>query len=156
MHISITAREEACLQFIRGGFDQEKTIEWFLNRNSDHPVVLRAKNQEALARNIITMGSTGLQQEANIKAFQGAMTQFAEEQRRREVNVIKTENERLQQQLDTERNKVAGLEREYREQVEKLQGLSDKLNQAETTVLRMQLPVGETAAAEEEESAVPA
>ena len=140
MSISITKRKEACLHLLRNDFDIEGTIQWFLRRNSDDPVVQRAKYPEKLARNIITIGGSGDQQQLNLVAFQQALDLHAAEQRRQALNVLESKSNDLQERLDREQARNAELQGDYNRQVIKVQDLQDRLNNAEQVALRAALP----------------
>ena len=90
MSLTLPRRREACLHFIENGFDSERTVAWMLKTFADEPSFLRAKNKARLALNTITIGGQGDQQQLNMIAFQGAITEANDKLRdRREAEVRK-------------------------------------------------------------------
>jgi hypothetical protein len=116
MGLSIAKRREACLRLLRNQFDIEATIKWAIKAYADDPAMERAMHKERLARNIITIGGSGDQQQLNLVAFQQALTQFAAEQmeqaerkHQKELGEVKTELNQMREQLHETESERRGL-----------------------------------------------
>ena len=80
--------------------DIDATTKWVVKEYADDPSMQRATNKDRLARNIITIGGSGDQQQLNMVAFQQALAQHAEEQRRKAVNTEAAKAAEFAAQLD--------------------------------------------------------
>lgn len=124
MSISIPKRTEACLKFIREGFDADKTVAWMLKQYEDEPSMIRAKHKDKLARNIITMGGTGDQKEMNIAAFDRALEQYIRDEREKAAYELREKVSKLEIELRDSQQEIyerdADLRRLY-ERVDTLQ-----------------------------------
>ena len=149
MSISVVKRREACLRLLRSEFDLEATIAWVLKEYADDPFVLRAKNKEKLARNIVTIGGSGDQQELNMLAFQQALATFATEQRQSSLAALRAEKESLVQErdklvaaLDEERGSVHA-ERRSRDNVQgDLNKSNERVQDLQETITDQRLKIG--------------
>ena len=106
MSMSIPRRQDACLHFIHNGFDADQTIAWMLTEYREEPTVLRAKHPEKLCRNIITMGGSGIEKEANIAAFNRALDVHAAQERDREAAATRQKMAELEGDLRTARDRA--------------------------------------------------
>lgn len=161
MSIPIYKRREGCLVLLRNDMNVEKAVEHILDSCSDETSMLRAKYPEKLARNIVTMGGSGVQQELNILAMQQAVAQYGVEQGRQEANRAKAEADTLKAQLelanealaserntvnverkkaDAERKKADDSEMFARKQLDRIQEKEEEVNRlsAENTQLRIE------------------
>lgn len=123
--ISVARRREAVLRLLNSDFDIDSTVKWVLRELADEPVMMRAKNKEALARNIITIGSTGIQQELNLVAFQQALAEYGATRRKSAMDSLTQENKALE-------DKVAALESDVREQRREIQTQARSLDKVHT------------------------
>jgi uncharacterized protein YllA (UPF0747 family) len=139
MSLSIVRRRDACLRLLRSDFDIDATTKWVVKEYADDPSMQRATNKDRLARNIITIGGSGDQQQLNMVAFQQALAQHAEEQRRKAVNTEAAKAAEFAAQLDKARTQIHEMEREYREQVKKVQSLQGQLSTAKEESLQKAL-----------------
>ncbi len=105
MTISRIKRRDAVMELLNNGFDIDKAVERFLIENANEAEVLRVKYPEKLARNIITIGGSGVQQELNLAAFQEALALFAEEQHRKATNRLRNDNEKLEAEIEQQRRR---------------------------------------------------
>ncbi len=126
-YISIARRTEACLFQLRNNGDTDATVKYILREFADEPAMQQAKNKEKLATNIITMGGTGLNRDANITAMRQAIDIYVEEEHRKVIAKLEQEKESLRNDLERERNAKYDLERDYRQQVTRAQELNDKM-----------------------------
>ncbi len=78
MSLSISRRREACLKYLQNDFDTDRTIAWVLKEFANESAFQNATHKDRLARNIITMGGSGDQQQLNCVAFQQALSQHVE------------------------------------------------------------------------------
>ena len=135
MALSVSKRTEACKQLLRNEFDVDTTVKWVLRTYADEPEFVRATNKDRLARNIVTIGGSGIQQELNLVAFQQALAWHAAEQRRREASVHEQVVEDLKAKLLATENRADEAAGEYRNQVTKVQDLQEKLATTERELL---------------------
>ena len=135
MSISVTKRRDAVLRLLRSDFDIDGTVQWVMLEFADEPAMQRAKNKEALARNIVTIGSQGDQQSLNMVAFQQALAIHAEDQRRKYTNVLESDLETARRNLEDERNRNEELGKDYRAQVKRVQDIQEQLSQASESEL---------------------
>ena len=119
-HISIARRTDACLYLLRHNGDTDATIEYILKEMADEPAIQQAKNKEKLARNIISMGGSGLNQDANITAMRRAMDIYADEKHQAEVTKLNQRVANLETELERERNAKQDVELDYRKVSEQL------------------------------------
>ena len=150
MSLSVAKRREACLRLLRSEFDIEGTIKWVLREYANDPAVERATNKEKLARNVITMGSSGDQQALNMVAFQQALTEHFGDQLRKANNLADTEKGQLKENLTLAEERRQSVELEYRGQVDKNQrlmqanqDLREQLSEVRMDALRKALPESE-------------
>ena len=143
----MTKRRDAVLRLLRSDFDIDGTVAWVVREYAEEPTMERAKNKEKLARNLVTIGSSGDQQALNMVAFQQALALHAEDQRRKAVNVHEATTDAMKVELDRARSQIDDLEKDYRDQVNKVQNLQERLSEAEKSALRQALPEPEPAAA---------
>lgn len=120
-HISIARRTDACLYLLRHNGDVEATIAYVLREMADEPAIQSAKNKEKLVRNIVSMGGSGLNQDANIQAMRRAMDIYADEKHQAEVAKLTQRVTSLEADLEKERNAKQDVELDYRK-------VSDQLN----------------------------
>ena len=123
-HISIARRTDGCLYLLRHGGDTDATIQYILREMADEPAIQQAKNKEKLARNIISMGGSGLNQDANITAMRRAMDIYADEKHRAEVAKLEQRVASLESDLERERSAKYDVELDYRK-------VSEQLNKAQ-------------------------
>ncbi len=138
MSISIPKRTEACLKFIREGFDADRTVAWMLKQFADEPSMERSKYPEKLARNIITMGGTGDQREMNIAAFDRALQQYMRDEREKTVYELQQQKEQLEIELRKAQDEIYvrdGDLRKLYERVDTLQQDKVALLTAEATAV---------------------
>ncbi len=126
MSISIPKRTEACLKFIREGFDADATVAWMLTQYADEPSMLRAKHKDKLARNIITMGGSGDQREMNIAAFDRALQQFMRDERERAVYEIQRQKETLEIELRKAQDEIFERDGDLRKLYERVDTLQQE------------------------------
>ena len=119
-HISIARRTDACLYLLRHNGDIDATVRYVLKELADEPAIQQAKNKEKLARNIISMGGSGLNQDANITAMRRAMDIYADEKHQAEVAKLNQELAALKAELERERNAKQDVELDYRKVSEQL------------------------------------
>lgn len=119
-HISIARRTDACLYLLRHNGDIDATVKWILREMADEPAIQQAKNKPKLALNIISMGGSGLNQDANITAMRRAMDIYSDEKHQAEVQKLTQENAALKAELDRERNAKQDVELDYRKVSERL------------------------------------
>ena len=119
-HISIARRTDACLYLLRHNGDIDATVRYVLKEMADEPAIQQAKNKEKLARNIISMGGSGLNQDANITAMRRAMDIYADEKHQAEVAKLNQELTALKAELERERNAKQDVELDYRKVSEQL------------------------------------
>ena len=119
-HISIARRTDACLYLLRHNGDVDATISYVLREMADEPAIQQAKNKDKLARNIISMGGSGLNQDANITAMRRAMDIYADEKHQAEVAKLNQELTALKAELERERNAKQDVELDYRKVSEQL------------------------------------
>lgn len=87
---------------------------------ADEPAIQQAKNKHKLALNIVSMGGSGLNQDANITAMRRAMDIYSDEKHQAEVQKLTQENAALKAELDRERNAKQDVELDYRKVSERL------------------------------------
>ena len=127
MSMSLPRRREACLHFIRNGFDADQTIKWVLKEYADDENVQRAKYPERLARNIITMGAGGDQKEMNIAAFGQAFEIFVREERDREVTKTRSRIADLERDLKVANDRWADAQSEVNDRDRRIHDLQGKV-----------------------------
>lgn len=127
-HISIARRTDACLYLLRHNGDVDATIKYVLKEMADEPAIQQAKNKEKLVRNIVSMGGSGLNQDANITAMRRAMDIYSDEKKQAEIAKLTQENAALKAELDRVRNAKQDVELEYRKLSEQHNIKSEQLN----------------------------
>ena len=107
MGLSIARRRDACLHYIQSDFDIDATVRWVLREFRAEPAFLRSKNPERLARNIVTMGGQGDQQEMNAVGFMQALNLHVEGLLDRRI--VQTQNELNESRAGSKRSGRAPL-----------------------------------------------
>ena len=143
MSMSMSSRRQACIHFIRNGFDAEKTVKWFLTEYASNATVQRAKHPERLARNIIAMGGDGDQREMNIAAFNDALRVFMDEEKERQSALARQKIAGLESDLKKAYDQRDASQLENSRLHQRVEHLNDLLRSAE----RSQLAIAEPAAA---------
>ena len=146
MSMSVAKRREACLHLLRNDFDIDATVDWVLREFADEPSMERAKNKGKLARNIVTIGGSGDQQSLNLVAFEQALAIYGEEKRRKSVSALEGENKALKEALERERDRNEELGKDFRDQINKVSELQDKLGDARVEVVKLAAGVDATPA----------
>ena len=135
MQISQTRRREACLHLIQSRFDVDGTIAWFLTTYADDPAVEAAKDKEKFARNLITMGGSGLNQIVNIIAFHQALMEHEDENVRRHTSVAEAKSTALTGDVTRERDRNHDLQRELTSVQRRLEESNRHLKESEIRFL---------------------
>ena len=128
MSMSIPDRKESCLRFIRSGFNAPQTTAWMLTEFANEPKLQRSKNPETLCRNIITMGGSGLEKEANIAAFNSALDIHAAQERDREAAASRLKVTELESDLRTQRERTDAAQSEAARRQAEINELNRQLN----------------------------
>lgn len=139
MSMSIPRRQEACLQFIRGGFDAQATVAWMLNEFADEPTIQRAKNPEKLLLNTITMGGTGDQKEMNQAAFSRALDVYIQEERDREASMNRQKIAGLEADVKTANDRWANTQTELNARERRISDMQQELDQLRRTTHQYEL-----------------
>lgn len=113
-HISIARRTDACLYLLRHNGDVDATVKYVLKEMADEPAIQQAKNKEKLVRNIVSMGGSGLNQDANITAMRRAMDIYSDEKHQAEVEKLTRRVTTLESELERERSAKQDVELDYR------------------------------------------
>ena len=117
MSISIHKRARGCLYLLKHEFDIDGTVDYVIRELADEPAMQRARDQRKLARNIVTIGGTGDQQEMNLSAFKDALRWYDEERQQNLINQHKREVDELKAQLVASEERARSWERDYRRMV---------------------------------------
>ena len=127
MSMSIPRRQEACLHFIRNGFDADQTIAWMRTEYVNEPSLQNATHPEKLCRNVITMGASGDQKEMNIAAFSKAFDVFLNEERDRESSMNRQKVVGLETDVKTANDRWATAQTELNARERRLAELQQKI-----------------------------
>lgn len=122
MSISIYKRALGCLYLIKHEFDIDGTVDHVIKELADEPKMRSAKYPRKLARNLVTIGGNGDQQEMNLAAFKDALHWYDKERHQNLVNQHRREMEELKAQLVASEERAHSLERDYRRMVQRALG----------------------------------
>jgi hypothetical protein len=115
MSIPLTKRTRGCLYLLKHQFDIEATIDFVIRECADEPAMQRAQDKRKLARNIVTIGSTGDQQQLNLVAFKDALREFDEERQQRLMAEHKRELDTLNGRVRDAEQRAYAAERDFRQ-----------------------------------------
>ena len=107
-------RKLGCLWLLNHRFDVEGAIDYVIAECADEPALQNATDKRKLARNIVTIGGTGLQQMANLSAFKEALGEFDEERQRRVVQHHQEDLDAVNTKLHAAEQRANAAERDYR------------------------------------------
>ena len=131
MSISIHKRPTACFHLLKHEFDIDGTVDHVVKEFADEPAMQRAKNPRKLARNIVTIGRSGDQQEMNLHAFKQALEWLDQDRQRNLQAEHRREVECLKAQLLEANERATRYERDYRTLVQR--SLNELSRQAPST-----------------------
>ncbi len=114
MSIPIAKRAQGCLYLLRHNFDIEDTINFVIRECADEPAMQRAQDKRKLARNIVTIGGSGDQQQLNLAAFKDALREFEEDRMRNREQEYKREVDALKDELREANQRAYSAERTIR------------------------------------------
>ena len=100
-------RERGIRYFIDHEFDLNLGVQFLIRECADEPKMTAAKDQQVLARNILTIKGTGAEKELNWKCWRDAIIRYGEDMARHKETQLKTE-------LDKKDEKILELEAELR------------------------------------------
>ena len=137
-HINLAKRVNACLLQLRNKGDTDATVKQLLIDWKDEEAVQRAKHPERLISNIVGMGGSGLNHDANVDAMRQAIDIYSEEKHRRDVSRLESDIENLKGKLEDKDRQVGNLDLDYRRKVDEV----DKLNATIHNLQQRMLPEG--------------
>lgn len=114
MSIPVHKRTQGCLYLLRHNFDIEGTIDFVLKECADEPAMKRSKHPRKLARNLVTIGGSGDQQQLNLVAFKDALREFEDDRQRNREQEHKREMDAVRSQLRDAEQRAYSAERDYR------------------------------------------
>ena len=114
MSIPFSKRAQGCLYLLRHNFDIEETINFVIRECADEPAMQRAADKRKLARNLVTIGGSGDQQQLNLQAFKDALREFEEDRQRNREQEHKREMDALKDDLREANQRAYSSERAYR------------------------------------------
>ena len=115
MSIPLHKRTQGCLYLLKHQFDIEGTIDYVVREFADEPAMQRAQDKRKLARNIVTIGSTGDQQQLNLVAFRDALQEFDQDRQQRREAEFKRELDALRDQIRSAEARAVNAERDFRQ-----------------------------------------
>ena len=114
MSIPVHKRMQGCLYLLKHQFDIESTIDYVIRECSDEPAMERAKDKRKLARNIVTIGGTGDQQQLNLVAFKDALREFEDDRQRHLQAEFRRDLEEARRQARDAEQRAFAAERDFR------------------------------------------
>ena len=112
-------RKAGCLYLIKNEFDIERAVDFVVRECADEPAMQRSANQRKLARNIVTIGGSGDQQQLNLLAFKEALNDFDAERQRSLLQEHKREVDELKDKLNETERRANAAERDYRQMAQR-------------------------------------
>ena len=112
--ITIPKRAQACYHLMTHDFDIDRTVDHIVEAFADEPAMQRANNPRKLARNIVTIGGSGDQQEMNLQAFKVALDWLDQDRRRNREIEHQREIADLNAKLERESQRAAAAETDFR------------------------------------------
>ena len=119
MSIPFHKRKAGCLYLIKNEFDIERSVYFVVRECADEPAMQRSANQRKLARNVVTIGGSGDQQQLNLQAFKEALNDFDAERQRNLVQDHKREVDELKDKLNETERRANAAERDYRQMAQR-------------------------------------
>ena len=119
MSIPFHKRKMGCLHLLRNEFNIEGAIDFVVRECADEPAMQRSADQRKLARNIVTIGGSGDQQQLNLQAFKEALDTFDAERQRNLFQDHKRETDDLKNQLQEANQRANAAERDYRQMAQR-------------------------------------
>ena len=115
MSMSFNRRKRACLHLIEHGFDTDQTVAWMRKEYADDETIQRAGDPIKLCRNIITMRGSGRERDLNLAAFEAAIGEVRERERktmRDQLDAARVKESELRNRIDSLQDEILTLERD--------------------------------------------
>ena len=133
MSIPLHKRTQGCLYLLNHQFDVEATINHVLQECAAEPAMLRSQHQRELARNIVTIGGSGDQQQLNLAAFKDALREFDYDRQSNFLQEHKRELDAVRSELRDAEQRAYATERDYRKLSQEYRQLTERSNTHEGT-----------------------